>query len=139
MNLYILIGVVIVSPAWGILSTQLFLQSWLAFINAIIISIGIIRGKVSRKNNLLGLGVATLQMILFFVLLILGDYLLTKAFSFGYTRIENIIYWIFAVITCLYMIPQMPSKIKKAWRFANVAVALEENIVKRKLKDFMSL
>jgi len=139
MNLYILIGVIIISPIWGIVSTQLFLQSWLAFINAIIDIIGIVRGKVARKNNLLGLGVAILQVLLFSVLLSLGYYLLTKVFSFGYTRIENIIYWIFAVISLLYIIPQMPSKIKGAWRCANISGALEENIVKRKLKDSVEL
>ncbi len=139
MNLYILIGVIVVSPVWGILSTQLFLQSWLAFINAVIYIIGVIRNKVARKNNLLGLGVAILQVLLFSGLLSLGYYLLGKVFSFGYTRIENIIYWIFAIISLLYMVPQMPSKIKKAWRSANVSGALEENIAKRKLEDLIEL
>lgn len=134
MNLYILIGVIIVSPIWGMVSSQLFLQSWLAFINSGILIIGIVRGVVPRKDNLLGLGIATFQGILFSILLSLGHYLLTRILSFGYTKTENIVYWIFASISLLYMIPQISPKIRKTWRNANIPGSLEEDIIKRKLQ-----
>ncbi|MCK5589218.1 MAG: hypothetical protein KAI16_02825 [Candidatus Pacebacteria bacterium] len=129
------IGIIIISPLWGSISTQLFLQSWLSFIGLIINIIGIIRGKVERKNTFLGLSVSFAQMLLFFGLLCLGNYLLTSVFSFGYTKTENIIYWIFAVVNLLFMLPQFPAKIKKMWRNANVAGSLESDIMERKLRN----
>lgn len=129
-----IIGGIIVSLLWGTISAQLFLQSWLAFIGAIINIVGIVKGKVERKTTLLGLGVSFVTMLLFSGLLYLGDYLLTNVLSFGYTKIENIVYWVFVVIRLLFFIPQFPSKIRKSWRNANIAGSLEEDIWKRKLK-----
>ena len=127
-----LIGIIIVAPLWGMISTQLFLQSWLAFIGIIINIIGIFRGKVLRKTTFLGLGVALVQVILFSGLLYLGYYLVSDILFFGYTTTENIIYWIFAAIILIWMIPQIPSKIKRAWRCANVPGYIEERIWNRR-------
>ncbi len=40
------------------ISTHLFLQSWLALINFVINLAGIVNGQVERKVNLIGIGVA---------------------------------------------------------------------------------
>lgn len=128
-----LIGVILVSPLWGAISTQLFLQSWLAFINFVINLIGLLKGNVEKKVNLIGLGAALTQVILFAVLLRGSQYLLTEVLGFGYTTYENVAYWIFAVLSILYMIPQLPAKIRKSWRNATVAGSLDEDIMKRKL------
>ena len=58
-----LIGNIIVSPLWGIISTQLFLQSWLALINFVINLVGIAKGRVERKVNLMGMGIAYIKNI----------------------------------------------------------------------------
>jgi len=63
------IGVLIVAPLWGMVSTQLFLQAWLAFINGIICIVGFFAGRVGRKATALGIGVG-LGMAIFFSLLL---------------------------------------------------------------------
>jgi hypothetical protein len=130
-----LIGITIVSPFWGVISTQLFLQSWLAFIGAIMSIIGIIMGKVERQKTFMGLGVSVVQMLLFSGLLYGGQYLLADVWGFGFTKTENIVYWVFAGLSLLYMVPQFPAKIKKGWRNATIPGSLEEDIMKRKMGD----
>jgi len=134
----IIFGAAIVSPMWGIVSTQLFLQSWLAFINAVTNLIGTVRGKVGRKQCLLGAGVCLAQMLLYTGLLYLGGYLLTDVFSFGWTMVENAVYWVFwvfAVLAFLYMVRQFPLQVRRVWRFANVPGALEADILERRLRE----
>jgi hypothetical protein len=128
-----LIGIIVISPLWGIISTRLFLQSWLAFIGIIIWIIGIIRGKVGRRTVFLGLGVSIGSVLLWSALLWLGYYVLSQVLHFGYTTAENVVYWIFAVIGLLWFGRQLLSKIKKTWRNANIAGSLEEDIWTRKL------
>jgi len=127
------LGVIVVSPLWGIISTTLFLQSWLAFIGIIIWIIGIIRGKVERKTAFLGLGMAVGLGVLWSGLLRLGYYLLSDVLSFGYTTAENVVYWIFAGITLIWSGLRLPAKVKKTWRNANVPGSIEEDIWRRKL------
>lgn len=127
-----LIGIIIVSPVWGIISTLLFLQSWLAFINLIINLIGLLRGKVERKVNLWAIVVAIGSMLLFSGLLYLGNYLLSNILSFGYTTTENVAYWVFAGLTFLFSIMEFPSKIKKSWLNANIPGSIEEDIRDRR-------
>jgi hypothetical protein len=50
------IGILIVSPMWGMTSTQLFLQGWLAFLSAIIGTVGFVAGRVHRKTTALMMG-----------------------------------------------------------------------------------
>ncbi|HLF08052.1 MAG TPA: hypothetical protein VI789_01710 [Dehalococcoidia bacterium] len=133
-----LIGILVVAPLWGAMSTQLFLQAWLAVINVVSSVIGLARAKVPRKWVFLGLGVYAVQAIVFPVLLGLGYYLLSEKLSFGYTSAENIVYWIFALLSLLYMLPQLPRKVKKAWRNANVRGSLELDISSRRLRDIES-
>jgi hypothetical protein len=131
------IGILIVSPFWGMISTQLFLQSWLSFINSIFCIIGLIRGKTSRKDTLLGLAASIIGIIIMSGLLRLGFYIL-DILPFGSTKTENTVYWIFAVFSLLYMIPQIPSKIRKGWRNVNVYGSLEEDILKRKAESILN-
>jgi len=132
------IGIFLVSPLWGALSTQLFLQTWLAALNFVICLIGFVRGAVPRKNNALGMGVALLSSVLFSALLDGGFWLLTDIFSFGRTRAENIVYWIVAALSLLYMLPQIPSRIRKAWRSAMTPGWIEMDILKRKVSAISS-
>jgi hypothetical protein len=63
------IGILLISPLWGIVSTQLFLQSWLSFVNLVIDVLGFVRAAVSRKDTTLFMAVALFQTALFSFLL----------------------------------------------------------------------
>jgi len=131
-----ILGIFIVSPLWGMISARLFLQSWLAFISSIINLIGLVKGEVERKTTILGFGVGQFQAVLFSFLIWLGNYLLTQVLLFGYTQAESIIYWIFAGLSFLYMLPQIPNRIKKAWKMATERGFIEAEMMERKLREW---
>ena len=129
------IGLLIVAPLWGMISTQLFLQAWLAFINGIISIVGFFAGRVDRKTTALGIGVGLGSAFLFYLLLRVGFWLLSDILHFGYSAAENTVYWIFAALSALYMLPQIPRRIKKPWRNAMIPGSLESDIFARKLSQ----
>lgn len=129
------IGVLIVAPMWGMVSTQLFLQSWLFLINGFINIIGFIAGRVQRKITALGIAMGLGSALLFSILLRTGFWLLSDVLPFGYTTGENIVYWVFAAFSALYMLPQIPKRIKNAWRHAMVPDAIEADIMTRKMSE----
>ncbi len=126
-----LIGVTIISPIWGFVSTLLFLQCWLAFVSMIMSIISLITGKVGRKNSLMFLGIYLLQGIVSSICLKLGYWLLSSVLSFGYTTIENIIYWIFAVIALIGLLPQIPNTIRRVWHNTSLPGIFELNLLLR--------
>lgn len=126
------IGILIISPLWGIISTQLFVQAWLAVASLVIYFLGFVRGSVSRKDTLLMMGVALLSMILFSLLLGAGFWVL-DLLPFGRTLADTVVYWFFAVISMLFFILQIPKKIRKSWRDAMIPGAFELDIIKRTL------
>lgn len=127
------VGVIIVAPMWGIISTQLFLQIWLALINAIINFVGFIAGRVDRKKTGLGFAMGIGSGIIFSLLLHSGYWLLSDLLSFGYSNAENIVYWIFAAFTAIYFLFQIPGRLKKAWRNAMTPGSLEADIIARRV------
>ena len=133
-----LIGVIFVSPLWGAISSQLLLQSWLALVNFIIHLMGLVQGRVERKINLSGIGTALVQMLLCSALLYGVPYLLMEVLSFGYSMAENVVYWIFAALSILYMLPEIPAKVRKSWRNATVVGSLEVDTTMRKLESLQT-
>jgi hypothetical protein len=127
------IGILLVSPLWGALSTQLFIQAWLAVASFFISFLGLVKGAVPRETTALAMGVAIFSAILFSLLLYGGNWLLTEVLPFGQTEIENVVYWIFAGISALFILPQIPAKVRKSWRNAIIPGSLEVDIFKRKM------
>lgn len=127
------LGILLVAPFWGMISTQLFLQFWLSFANLIITAVGFVKGAAPRKDNALGMGIHIASVILFGCLLFLGFWVLTDVLPFGRTRTENVIYWIFAAFSALYMLSQIPQKIRRSWKIAMSPGALEADILEQRM------
>ena len=127
------IGILLVSPLWGALSAQLFLQAWLGVANFFINLFGFVKGTVPRKTTAIAMGVAISSMILCFLLLRAGSWLLTEVLPFGRTETENVVYWLFSGLYALFMLPQIPIKCRKSWRNATIPGSLEVDSFKRAL------
>jgi len=127
------IGIIIVAPIWGMVSTQLFLQIWLALINAVISLAGLIAGRVNRKKTGIGFAMGIGSSIIFSLLLHSGYWLLSDFLNFGYSNAENVIYWIFAAFTAIYLFFQIPGRLKKTWRNAMTPGTLEKEIIARRI------
>jgi uncharacterized membrane protein YeaQ/YmgE (transglycosylase-associated protein family) len=133
------LGVLLVSPLWGIISSQFFFRWLLAFASFLISLVGFLRGSVPRKVNAIGMGAGLAHMVVAAIVLSGGRWLLTEVLEFGYSDAENTSYKIFAVIGSVYCLFQIPSRLRRAWRNAFVPGEIEHNIFKRKLAQIKGL
>lgn len=129
------IGVLLVSPAWGWVSTQLFLQGWLSVVGIACGLAGLVRGRVPRLQNLMGIGVGVFSVILWSLLLRGGFWLLVDVLKFGYSSAENTVYWLVAAIFALGSLPQMITSVRNSWRFAMEPGALDEFTRRRRIEE----
>lgn len=129
------IGVLLVSPLWGTVSTQLFLKALLAVANFFINLLGFVKGAVPRVTTAAAMGVTLVRAIKFFLLLYGGNWLLTEVLPFGQTMTENVVYWVYAGLAALFMVPQIPVKARKFWRKAMIPESLEADIIKQPIES----
>src|SRR5688572_4862658 len=95
------VGVLFVSPLWGMLSSQFFVQSCVSFIGLLI--------------RLLAFGVSFLQLTLYSGLLMGGQYILGAVLGFGRSAGERIAYWTFALPAFIFFVLQIPTTLKRVW------------------------
>lgn len=118
------LGILLIAPLWGALSTQLFIQAWMAVAIFFIYFVGFVKGAVPRKDTALLMSVALFSVVLFTLLLRGGVWLLTDVFSFGHTQTENTVYWVFAGLSALFLLPQVSSRTWESWRKATIPGSL---------------
>jgi hypothetical protein len=129
------LGMLLISPVWGYLSTRCFIQASLGVAQLFIHLVGFFRGVVLRNDNALYMGIALFNVLFFSLLLVGGFWLLTVILPFGQTQIEIAVYWISAGISFLFFSRQVPAKIRGTWRYATIPNALWVDSMKQKLGD----
>jgi hypothetical protein len=129
-----LVSILLVAPVWGIISAKLFLQIFLAGIGLLIRLLGLVRGAVSWKTNLLSIGVSILSVVIYGYILYAGNRLL-NIFGFRQLKSEDIVYLIFFGLSVLYMLTQFPVKLRKLWRNSMASGSLEADIFIRELGE----
>jgi hypothetical protein len=127
------VGMLLVSPVWGWVSTQMFLQGWLSVVGIACGLAGLVRGRVPRLQNLTGIGVGVVSVILWSALLRGGFWLLVDVLKFGYSGAENTVYWLVAGIFALGSLQQMVTSVRNSWRFAMVPGALDQFTLDRRI------
>lgn len=127
------LGILLISPVWGYLSTRCFIQAWVGVALFFIHLVGFFKGAVPRNDNALYMSVAIFTVVLFSLLLLGGFWLLTVVLPFGQTQIERVVYWVSAGISFLFFLKQVPSKIRGSWRYATIPNALWVDSVKEKM------
>ncbi len=110
-----LIGALIVAPLWGMVSAQWFMRAGLAFVVLPIHGWGVVIGRISRIQCVLGMAAALFFVALYSVALLMGYWLLTNVFSFGQTLLENVVYWGFAIFSALFMMPRVAPTVMHVW------------------------
>ena len=113
------------------LSTQLILQIWLAVANFAINLFGFLKGAVSRKTTSMVMVLSVVAAITFSLLLQAGGWFLTVFLAFGRSEVETVLYWVSAGITLLYILFQVPTKMRQIWRNATVSGALQEAVAQQ--------
>jgi hypothetical protein len=123
-----LIGPFVLAPVWGWVSTQLFLQGWLAYADMFIAIASLVRGRATGSRAAEAAFGAFVTGVVCTVCLHVGFSLLVEDMGFGGTGLEKILYCVFVVLSAAYLVPRLPSKIQKAWRTAmNPAAPKEGN------------
>lgn len=128
------IGILFVSPFWGVLSSLLFAQSCVSLVGLFISLVGLVAGRVPRVDILLGASAGLVQVVLFPGLLVGGYYLITQLLHFGHSPGENLVYWVFAVASFLLFVLQAPSRFKRIWANVMVPGAMDAHILEEQLK-----
>jgi hypothetical protein len=128
------IGILFVAPIWGVFSTKFFIQSWIFAISLLIFLWGFIKNKVSRKVTAIGIASSLCFAALFSILLYFGNWILSSVLPFGYSRIENIVYWGVALLSIFHWFPEIRPKLRNTWQKAMIPGFWEEEINNRKYK-----
>ena len=103
---------------WGIGSTQLFLEGWLATANLYIAIVGFATGRMSAARAFAVALAAVLAGALCSVFLSGGFWLLLEVMRLGRTPPEKIVYWVFVALSATFMLPRLPAKLQRSWRAA---------------------
>ena len=126
------IVIFIVLAFWGMMSVKLIMQGLLFCVTLFASIVGIIKRRTILKVNVIGIGVSSIGTLLMLSLLYFGNYLLL--FWFGYAYTDSIVFWIFAVMNCLFMLLKFPEKILKIWKNSTEPGSVESDIFKRQMK-----
>ena len=119
MNLMQILGLICAVPL-GLGIGFCVMQSWTSLVLSIINLIGFVRGKRERSDTALAFGTAIIQAIVFSGLLFLIDYLLQHTFLiYTHSKLGQILLFIFLGIQVIFMLLQVPHKLRIFWLNAN--------------------
>jgi hypothetical protein len=121
-----LIGPFVVAPLWGFLSTELFLQGWLAYADMFIAIASLVRGRTTGSRAAEAAFGALVTGVACTACLHGGFWVLLEVMGFGRRGLEKILYCVFVVLSAAYLVPRLPSKVQKAWRTAMSPDAAKE-------------
>ena len=106
-----LLGIILISPLWGILSPRLFLQSWLSFLAILATLIFLFQARSQYKAFFLLFCRHFTDMLFNFILLMAGFYILYYHLPFGASGAEALLYWIFSSIQLALILPTVSRRI----------------------------
>jgi hypothetical protein len=111
------LNILIVSPLWGMLSAQFFIQICLSLVLFVFAVIGLVKGTVPRGNNLAAMAASFSGVAVFTLLFVVGSWIV------GYLQLApssaaTIVYWVFVAFSATYIFNQLPAKLKNGWRDA---------------------
>lgn len=120
-------GLIVVGPLWGLISVQLFFQTGEELIKATIYLIGLMKHRVAARKLLARFFGAMAASLVCAVLLVFGFWLVCIRYADLRTPSQNVLYIVFAVFAAVYLIKQLPDRLRKAWRHATIPGAIEED------------
>lgn len=113
------VGLFLIAPMWGPVSTIMFYHGWLSFLGILACMVGLAGSGVSRRVVIAHLFNHVTRVLFFGLVLVVGFMLLFKVLPFGRTQGEMIVYWVTATITLVAIIPRISNKIDQIWKQVN--------------------
>ena len=108
-----ILGVLLISPFWGVASPRLFMRGWLNFLGTIALAIAFVKSRISFAAFSKGLFHFLTELAFSFILLLAGFFLLYSYFSFGRSNPEVIVYWIFSTVQMVFLISTVSERIDR--------------------------
>jgi len=108
-------AILLVLPAWGLYSAQLLAQAWFSWLGALIHLAGIIVGRGTRKQNGTQLASHVARLVVFAVLLAVGDIIIRGALDLGHSTLERVAYWAVAGVAFSVFMFRGRHQIKEMW------------------------
>jgi len=109
---------VVALPIWGVLSAQLLAQAWTSWLGIPIYLAGLALGRGSRDRNGTQLAACVAQLVVFAVMLAVGDILVRTILHLGHSRIEQLVYWSIAIAAFLVFMVRGRHQVKQMWLVA---------------------
>jgi len=111
---------ILVLPGWGLFSAQLLAQAWFSWLGVLIYLAGIIAGPGSRKQNGTQLAACVAKLVVFAVLLGVGDIIIRGVLNLGNSMLERLAYWTVAGVAFVVFMVRGRHQIKEMWSRAMV-------------------
>jgi hypothetical protein len=115
----------LLSPLWAAVATRLAVQVAVSSTAFVIFLIGLLRGIVSRKNNIMGLVMMIIQIGISVAIFWLSKWFFKSLLSVGDTTGQRIVFWIVAILICFAYLPEVIQKTRRNWNFAHIPGAVE--------------
>jgi len=106
-----LLGLLVVSSLWGIISPTLFLRSWLAFLGILSTFVILFKARTQYRAFSLLFCKHITDMLFTFILLMAGFYILYFYLPFGKNDAEVLVYWLFSTIQMAFILPTVSTRI----------------------------
>jgi hypothetical protein len=111
------LNILIVSPLWGMLSAQLFIQACVFLVTFVFGLIGLVKSadKVPRSSNVAAVAASIGGVALFTLLLFVGAWIIDYL-QLAPSLAATIVYWGSVAFAVAYIFPQLPTKVRNNWR-----------------------
>ena len=126
------VGILLISPVWGSLSTRLFLQSWLAAVNFFIYFLGFVRGAVQEKTtHWLWASPCLAPFCSHCYFAAVSGFWVMYSIWLDESR-NHCLLGFRGAFTPLYA-SQIPLRVRKAWRLAMIPGSVEADILEQRV------
>ncbi|HXK12540.1 MAG TPA: hypothetical protein VMT70_23090 [Vicinamibacteria bacterium] len=111
---------------WGVFSAQLLARAWIAWLGVPIYLAGLAFGRGSRSHNR-RIAACVAQLVVFAVLLGIGDILVRSILHLGHTGAQQVVYWSSAGVAFVVSVWRGRHLVTRMWREAMAETEVSES------------
>ena len=106
-----LLSLLLITPAWGLISPRLFFNGWLSFLGLVASLFCLSTRRVSLWQFASLFFTMMTRMLFFFTLLIVGFYFFSHHFSLGFSLAETVVFTVFAIVQTFFLLLTLSERI----------------------------
>jgi len=118
---------ILIVLTWGVFSAQLLARAWISWLGIPIYLAGLALGRGSRSRNRTQVAACVAQLVVFAVLLGVGDIVVRSILHLGQTRVQQVVYWSSAGVTFLVSLWRGRHHVRRIWSEAMAETEVSES------------